>query len=222
MGLNPKYINHEQIVDDATGKMILIAKYYDGIVEIAASHTFNEKPDANHVAMASSWLMKALEAKYGIALTVRTAAALTASDAGLGPRLATVGGGGNEIATAELMLWPRGAELRQRALQSYNPFQPQALTDAALARTLLLDDFVPTIQLADPEWQTQLAEALAERGLARLTADKSEESRLRTEAVRLIGEPVDVDFFQFFPTLEAFKYSEDGGATLEFSLRERI
>lgn len=163
-----------------------------------------------------------LEKKYFVSLTARSAAALTAGDPILRTRLASFGGKGNEIGTAELMLWPQSGELRNSALQSYNPYRQQPITDAAFLRALLLDDLVPTIQLVNPDWHTQLHAALAERGIARLAASDGEESQLYREALLLLEEPVDIEFFQFYPTIEGFRYSESGGAMLELSLRERI
>ena len=98
--------------------------------------------DALTLAMLHYW--RGVEGRHEIALPVRVAAALCGGSSRFREQLAAAGGeAGSEIGTANLLLWPRGGEVRLGALQSHNSFRAAALTDSALARVILLEGRVP-------------------------------------------------------------------------------
>src|SRR5262249_44974081 len=94
-----------------------------------------------------------LEVKYGWSFPIRISAALVVNDTSFRERLAIIGGQGNEIGTANLLLWPRGGEIRQRSLQAYNPFGELGSSDTAALRSLLSDKLLPIIDMAAADWR---------------------------------------------------------------------
>jgi hypothetical protein len=119
------------------------------------------------------------------------------------------------------LLWPRGIEIRQRALQSYNRFRRPRLTDPALVRFLLLQERVPEVSAEDPHWRIALGGALSVHGTARLWAAAESTAKFRAALVESLVLPVEVGYLRFFPTIE--RLDRDGArlvATL--SLRECV
>ena len=119
------------------------------------------------------------------------------------------------------MLWPRGIEIRQRSLQSYNPFQSSRVTDPALVRTLLFRKNVAVVPITQPEWPVQVAKFLSDNGIVQILADRNNEGSLRSVIINVVGRPVDVGYLQFFPVVERIERGEtDTRVTL--SLREQV
>jgi hypothetical protein len=164
---------------------------------------------------------QSLEEKHGVALPARLAVAAVVLTTGLHRRLAGVGGTGKEILTAQLLLWPAGGELRQRALQSYNPFRSEPYVDSALARLLLFDMRLPIVEFGVPNWATQMADALATHGVVRLTTRHSERA-LKAALIGALGSPVVSGFLQFYPMVEAIRTLESGHLAIDILLRERV
>lgn len=118
------------------------------------------------------------------------------------------------------LLWPRGAEIRQRALQSYNPFRRARFTDPGLARTVLMAGLAPEVRVEDEDWRGAVARELAQHGTVRLSTNKAEISRLHAGLIELAATPIDVAYLQFFATLERFEDEGDRLAAI-VSLREQ-
>jgi hypothetical protein len=117
------------------------------------------------------------------------------------------------------LLWPRGTEIRQRTLQSYNPFRTRRVTDPALVRHVLLNPNMATINLENADWQLQFAEQIAETGAVQLTASRSSEHLVRSAIVKVVATPVDVGYLQFFPFLERIERDENE-TRVTFGMRE--
>jgi hypothetical protein len=162
-----------------------------------------------------------LEVKYGWTFPIRISAALVANDTDFRERLATIGGQGNEIGTANLLLWPRGGEIRQRSLQAYSPYGKLGSSDTAALRSLLSDKLLPIIDIAAPDWRKRLNDALAETGTGRLITVPDSQHDLCAAAVEIVGSPVDVGDYHFYPTVEAYRVLSDSRIALDLSLRER-
>jgi len=115
------------------------------------------------------------------------------------------------IAMLSGVLWPKGIEIRQRTLQSYNPFRQRRLSDPALIRHLLLDPNLTVIRLADEgeDWYSQFACAIAQHGIVQLAASRDADQRLRSAIVRIVSSAVDVGFLQFFPCIERIEKDEN-------------
>lgn len=119
------------------------------------------------------------------------------------------------------LLWPRANEVRQRVLQSYNPFRQTRSTDPAVVRHLLLRRAIATIAINDADWEAQLATAFEAQGTARLVANTDESRLLRAALVRLSATPVSVSVLQFFPAIERVERA-DGRIFATLTLREQV
>src|SRR5262249_11775774 len=100
------------------------------------------------------------------------------------------------------LLWPREGELRQKALQSYNPFRQTVTTDPAIVRHLLITQSIPVVELSRTDWLDELRSMLQAHGQCRLAAAANQAQELRQAIVRLVVTPIDVGFVQFFPVVE--------------------
>lgn len=160
---------------------------------------------------------EALEQRFGVAIGLREFCCLALRNRHLRDEvlmaLGKLPGASSQdadiIAVLSGLLWPKGIEIRQRTLQSYNPFRPRRLTDPALIRHVLLDPNLAVIQLAeDDTWYPLFAEAIAQHGIVQLAAPRGADRRLRAAIVRIVSRAVDVGFLQFFPYLERIEQDE--------------
>lgn len=119
------------------------------------------------------------------------------------------------------LLWPRGIEIRQRALQSYNPFRTKHVSDPALVRALLLATNIPVVSINDTDWLLAFTKHLADHGVVQLKANRSEERNLRSVITGVLGRPIDVGYLQFFPVVERMERTETE-TKVSLSLREQV
>jgi hypothetical protein len=164
---------------------------------------------------------EALENKHGLSLPMRIAVPAVLMTSRLSAGLAALGGAGNEVLTAQSLLWPSGGELRQKALQSYNPYRAEPFVDSALARLLLFDSRLATVEYGVPNWATATSEILARDGAVRLIVPQSERT-WRTEIIRSLSVPVVSGFLHFYPMVEAVRALASGNITVDIVLRERV
>jgi hypothetical protein len=162
-----------------------------------------------------------LEAKHGIAFPLRVAIPAVIFTTPLGQRLVELGGRGREILTAHLLLWPCAGELRQRALQSYNPYRAEPYVDASLGRLLLFDGRLPVVQFGAPDWIGEATELLAKHGVVRISVARSDRS-LKVSLLRILSTPVVSGFLQFYPMVEAIRAIDDDQVAVDLLLRERV
>ncbi|QKY02431.1 DEAD/DEAH box helicase [Janthinobacterium lividum] len=173
---------------------------------------------------------EALEHRFGVAIGLREFCCIAVNNRGLrdeivgafGELPGTVPQDADIIAVLSGLLWPKGIEIRQRTLQSYNPFRQRRLSDPALIRHLLLDPNLAVIQLTelDDEWYLQFAQAIAQHGIVQLAAPRRANRRLRTAIVRIVSTAVDVGFLQFFPYIERIEKDENEMRVV-FTIREQ-
>ena len=117
------------------------------------------------------------------------------------------------------LLWPRGPEVRQHTLQSYNPYRNAHFADAALTRILLLDTPTPVISLENPDWVETLHAALVSEGSARLGAAVGNSAGIRDAILKTVSAPIEVGPLHLFPAIE--RMEQDGEKLLlTLSLRE--
>ncbi|WP_197426537.1 MULTISPECIES: protein DpdJ [Hyphomicrobiales] len=168
--------------------------------------------------------------RFGIAIGLREFAYIASRDATLSTAVraflaATLPAAAIEHVTVlsaiASLLWPRANEVRQRVLQSYNPFRQTRSTDPALVRHLLLSRAIATIAFSDPDWETQLAAAFEAQGTGRLVADAGESRQIRAALVRLSATPVSVGALQFFPAIERVERA-DCRTLVTLTLREQV
>lgn len=172
---------------------------------------------------------EALEQRFAISIGLREFSCIVMRNSGLrGEILEALGNlpgenpqDANIIAVLSGLLWPKGIEIRQRTLQSYNPFRSRRLTDPALIRHLLLDPNLAVIELTeDDTWYPRFAEAIAQHGIAQLAAPLSASRRIRSAVLRIVSSAVDVGFLQFFPYLERVEQDEHAMRVV-FTIREQ-
>jgi len=153
---------------------------------------------------------------------LRVAAAALTADEGLAERLAAHAGEGRELAFASLLLFPRGAELRQHALQAYNPFRPPNLTDAALVRAMLLQQHSTAVGIDATDWFELAAAALSKRGSVVLRATGKDPTALASALIHVSDRPVQLGVLHLFPSVESCGRSDSGECTAKLVLRERV
>jgi hypothetical protein len=178
-------------------------------------------PDSDRLTLELLRAWQRLEEKHGVALPSRLAAAAVVLTTPLRQSLADLGGGAREILTANLLLWPAGGELRQRALQSYNAYRTQPFVDAALARLLLFDARLALVEFGTPDWHRLMTEALALHGIVRLTT-RHGDARWRAALFAVLSAPITSGFLQFYPMIEAMRTLDDGRFAIDLLLRERV
>ena len=172
----------------------------------------------------------ATQARFGIAVGVREYAYIASRDATLSNAVraflaATLPAAAiahvTVLSAVSSLLWPRANEVRQRVLQSYNPFRQARSTDPAIVRHLLLSRTISTVAFGDPAWETLLATKFEGQGMARLTADAGETGEFRAALVRLAATPVSVGVLQFYPAIERIERA-DGRILATLTLREQV
>ncbi len=112
------------------------------------------------------------------------------------------------------LLWPRGAVLRERALEAYNPYAPSPGGDASLLLRALHGKRQP-ISIHDADWSERAALQLTEQGLVQLTADRDSPTALQSAILHLVSQPVEIEFLRLFPYLGRLESTLEGySATL--------
>ena len=119
------------------------------------------------------------------------------------------------------LLWPHGVEVRQKIMDSYNPFRKIKSIDPALVRCLLLEPNIPHVKFKSDGWEEKITQSLSENGTVQLVSERSEETSLRVELIRLISEPVDVNYLQFWPIVERMERSESE-TKVTLTIREQV
>jgi hypothetical protein len=101
------------------------------------------------------------------------------------------------------ILWPRGQEVRQYALDSYNPYRRSTgHTEPRLVCELLMRGAFPSIALEESDWRDRIQNELRRHGTCRLMADRRRHGDLAAAVARILTEPVDVGYLQYFPCVE--------------------
>lgn len=186
------------------------------------------KLDELLLLLLSRW--KEIEIELGFTMGVREFACIAAQDDRLFElirdfMLAQIPGATGtrieRIGLVSSILWPRGVEIRQRALQSYNPFRRARHTDPGLARAVLMAGLAPEVRTEQHDWRDAVIRELALHGTVRLSADKANGAQLYASLIELSATPIDVAYLQFFATLERF---DDEGERLAaiLTLREQV
>ena len=118
------------------------------------------------------------------------------------------------------LLWPRGAVLRERTFESYNPYVTAPKGDASLLMEILRVKRQP-VSLHDRDWSERAAAALAENGLVQIVTDSQGQEALRAAILELVSQPIEVGFLRLYPHLARLESTLDGfAATLH--LQEAI
>lgn len=166
--------------------------------------------------MLEAW--KKAEERFGIAIDLRVFCYLAACDPAFEPRLhafvsATTGAHpttADMVGVVSSVLWPRAVEVRTHALTGFSPFRERGFTDAALVRELLVTDRVSEVLLGEPGWLARMQMELANHGSVHLIARRETyaEDELRAYLAQIVAMPINVDYLQFFPSIEAVRRDE--------------
>jgi len=180
--------------------------------------------DALLVDLLDRW--RGLESQLGVAIGVREMAFVFALDSEVRSRVRVAADLPHSLGPSEAarvlanLLWSRGVEISQRALQSYNRYTRQRSTDPRLARALL--QFTGRrISLGADAWRQALADTLAQEGTAELFAPMLELSALRAAILDALTTPIDVGYLQFFPKVERTE-REAGGLVVVLVVQEQV
>ena len=151
-----------------------------------------------------------LEMHLGMMISLDTFCYLAASDPGFAPRLCNFcqlpGTDPNSLMKAlNSVLWAQGAELRQRALESYHPFRASFTTDPELVRVLLLEEELETVTLNADDWLARTCAVLGQSGRCRLQTGIAHARALRNAVIGLQAQPVDIDYLQFYAVVERYE-----------------
>lgn len=167
-----------------------------------------------------------LETRHGVAVGLREYAYIAAVyQSDVGDRLRDLGliessrPASRVVQILAGLLWPRGPEIRQRALQSYNAYREAQYVDAALARALLFMEPPVMVSLDDPNWRETLGATLASDGAARLSAAPGRENEMRAAILETIATPIAVGPLHLFSAVERVEQDGDGRVAT-FVLRE--
>lgn len=115
------------------------------------------------------------------------------------------------------MLWPRGNQVRTRALVAHNPFEQFPPTD----RELVLHELTSqeSVNLADDEWWSMVNEKLKQEGSVRLVAASSNGDKLQQALLQILSEPIEVGFLHVYPRIEGLTREKDS-VTVILDIRE--
>ncbi|MGG4144279.1 protein DpdJ [Paenibacillus algorifonticola] len=115
------------------------------------------------------------------------------------------------------MLWPRGNQVRTRALIAHNPFEQFPPTD----RELILHGFASSesVNLADDDWWSKVNEKLKREGSVRLVAASSTRDKLQEALLKILSEPIEVGFLHVYPRIEGLTREIDS-ITVILDIRE--
>lgn len=177
--------------------------------------------------LVSEW--EQLELKFSLAIGVREFCYVALNLSGFRKRLTDLIGIVNANATGEAeliqvlggLLWPRGMEIRQRALQSYNPFRTRRVTDPLLVRKLLLEPNIPEVYIEKQDWVQVYEKILAVHGTVQLKAQRGNNNLLHSAIIEALCRPIDVGYLQFFPVVERIERGETE-TQVTLSLREQV
>lgn len=159
------------------------------------------------------------EENLGVEIDARIFAYLAAVDSAFKTKLESIlagisSGAGDEdlqkrYSVLYSLLWPRGAVLRERALDSYNPYTNAPHGDASLLREALQCRKAP-VSIHDPNWRAQAQELLRVRGEVLLWGDSNSAELLQTAIREFLVVPVEAGFLRLYPHLSRIQNTLDG------------
>lgn len=162
-----------------------------------------------------------LEEKHDLSLPLRVTASLSDLDPKLKADLTALGGEGRELSTAERQLWAREGELRQYGLQSYNSYRDPWTSDAGLVRAMISGIPIEKVIVENPNWEEHAKDILAKNGIVALTSSTG--TGLLTKAILdFLSRPVEVGYYNFYPTIDAYRDGDSGGSEAVLALREKV
>jgi hypothetical protein len=107
------------------------------------------------------------------------------------------------------LLWPRGRTVRERALETYNPFADLSAGDRLLVVNEIPEREQPT-DITSEGWDETVRARLRERGVARVRNTSTDRSALQRALLDLVTETVETGFLRLHPRLDGIKRVQNG------------
>lgn len=104
----------------------------------------------------------------------------------------------NRYAVLYSLLWPRGSMIRERALESYNPYVNLPSGDSKLIRDQLFQQ-IEIVSLEDTSWREQVDSLLAKQGIAHIATPSEQRNLLHNAIMELVSQPVEAGFLRLYP-----------------------
>lgn len=101
------------------------------------------------------------------------------------------------------LLWPRGNQIRSRALAVYHPFVKLEPSDRELVLDYILREKVVSISSID--WKEQAQAVLKESGVVKLKADVRDDKKVKQSLLELAANPLEVGFLSLYPRIEGIE-----------------
>ena len=166
------------------------------------------------------------ERDLGVVIDVRTFSLISASHPVFGPRIRELVNSNtpNHVGVSDAagvisgVLWPRTGEVLGHAFQSYRQYRNQGHTDPSLIRELLLQDQAEPVRYGSDGWLETFWQELVSSGMARIRSNKEDEDLFHEEIFKLLANPIDVDYLQFYPVISDVDYAD--GLTVSFVFDE--
>ncbi|WP_071639645.1 protein DpdJ [Paenibacillus polymyxa] len=117
------------------------------------------------------------------------------------------------------MIWPRGSQIRRRALESYNPFKSPVPTD----RELLLNTVKlhKHVEYCTPNWRDLMIESLISYGSVQLLVPQDNKLEINDIILSLTAAPLDLGFLHSYPRVEGIT-RDNGMFIIHFEIREAL
>jgi hypothetical protein len=107
------------------------------------------------------------------------------------------------------LLWPRGRAVRERALDTYNPFADLPPGDRLLVVNEIPDREQP-VDVTAGSWAGTVRDRLRDRGVVRVSSPSPERSELQEAIMTLVTDTVETGFLQVHPRLNGIERTRDG------------
>jgi hypothetical protein len=100
------------------------------------------------------------------------------------------------------LLWSRGSEVRELALDPYNPFEDLPPTDRQLVQTRI-QDRAHLVSIQDETWREQAERYLQEAGFVNLTAPIQKDEMLADALDSFLFDPVEIGPLHLYPHIDS-------------------
>ena len=118
------------------------------------------------------------------------------------------------------LLWPRGNTIRERVLESYNPFCVLPASDPRLFRDELIQR-MSLLSIRDPDFDEHANVTLATDGSLYVYSEKEDRKALKEVLLKLLASPVEAEFLYLYPHVSSTRL-HGRGLIVNLSISEII
>ncbi|MES9738553.1 protein DpdJ [Peribacillus frigoritolerans] len=101
------------------------------------------------------------------------------------------------------LLWPRGNQIRSRALITYHPFTQLAPPDREILLDFILQEKI--VSLSDNNWKEHVQNILKKYGLVKIKVPITDEKEGKLAILELAANPLEVGFLSLYPRVEGIE-----------------